>query len=100
MRTASCPLRTTDMPDRPTYDVAVLNRTGTRSGNGDVSDRSSRFVPEPSTSKSIQANAFANAKRGYERYVALAKASSISGDAIETENYYQHAEHYLRAMRE
>ena len=56
--------------------------------------------PEPSTSKSIQANAFANAKRGYERYVALAKASSISGDAIETENYYQHAEHYLQVMRE
>jgi hypothetical protein len=47
-----------------------------------------------------QGNAFANAKRGYERYVALAKASSSTGDAVEIENYYQHAEHYLRLMRE
>jgi hypothetical protein len=73
----------------------------TRSGHPDnrvavpLSDRRGA-----SSSKSIQANAFATAKRGYERYVALAKTSSISGDAIETENYYQHAEHYLRSMRE
>jgi hypothetical protein len=55
--------------------------------------------PENTASKASQANAFANAKRGYERYVALAKASSLSGDAVETENYYQHADHYLRESR-
>ena len=41
-----------------------------------------------------------NAKRNYDRYVALAKDAASRGDTIETENCYQHAEHYFRAMRE
>jgi len=28
----------------------------------------------------------------------LARAAVTSGDAIESENYYQHAEHYFRLM--
>jgi hypothetical protein len=32
--------------------------------------------------------------------VALARAAESSGDAIESESYYQHAEHYLRLMNE
>ena len=55
--------------------------------------------PEITASKANQVNAFANAKRGYERYVTLAKASLLSGDAVVTENYYQHADHYLRERR-
>jgi hypothetical protein len=39
-----------------------------------------------------------NARRGYERYLALAQAQAQSGDVIGAENYYQHAEHYLRSM--
>jgi hypothetical protein len=54
--------------------------------------------PESSASKS-SSNALANAKRGYERYVALAKASAMTGDAVETENYYQHADHYFRVIK-
>ncbi len=42
----------------------------------------------------------ASAKRNYERYLALARAASLAGDTIETENCYQHAEHYFRMMRE
>jgi Domain of unknown function (DUF4167) len=42
----------------------------------------------------------AHAKRNYERYVALARDAASAGDSIESENYYQHAEHYLRTMRE
>jgi hypothetical protein len=30
----------------------------------------------------------------------LARAAAASGDAVESENYYQHAEHYLRLMKE
>jgi hypothetical protein len=30
----------------------------------------------------------------------LARAAVSAGDAIEGENLFQHAEHYLRAMRE
>jgi hypothetical protein len=41
-----------------------------------------------------------NAKRNYDRYVALAKDAASRGDTIETENCYQHAEHYFRTMRE
>lgn len=40
-----------------------------------------------------------NAKARYEKYVALARAAALTGDAVETENYYQHAEHYFRLMK-
>jgi hypothetical protein len=40
-----------------------------------------------------------DAKKSYERYMALARAAGSAGDAIETENYYQHAEHYFRLMK-
>jgi hypothetical protein len=33
-------------------------------------------------------------------YVTLAQAAALAGDAVETENCYQHAEHYYRVMRE
>ncbi len=39
-----------------------------------------------------------SAERSYERYLALAQAQAQSGDVIGAENYYQHAEHYLRSM--
>ena len=39
-----------------------------------------------------------NAQRNYERYLALAQAQAQSGDIVGAENYYQHAEHYVRSM--
>jgi len=41
-----------------------------------------------------------NAQQNYERYLALGRAQALSGDRIAAENYFQHAEHYLRSMRE
>src|SRR3982074_2156061 len=38
-----------------------------------------------------------DARRNYERYIALAQAQAQSGDIVAAENYYQHAEHYFRA---
>ena len=32
--------------------------------------------------------------------MALARAAALTGDAVETENYYQHAEHYFRLMKD
>ena len=32
--------------------------------------------------------------------MALARAAGSTGDATEIENYYQHAEHYFRLMKE
>ena len=42
----------------------------------------------------------ADAKRQYERYLALARAALMNGDAVEAQNFYQHAEHFFRTMRE
>jgi hypothetical protein len=42
----------------------------------------------------------ANARRNFERYIALAKEASSRGDTIEMQNCYQHAEHYFRVMKE
>lgn len=39
-----------------------------------------------------------NAQRNYEHYLALARAEALKGDPIAAENYFQHAEHYLRSM--
>jgi hypothetical protein len=39
-----------------------------------------------------------NARRNYERYLALAQAQVQAGDTIGAENFYQYAEHYFRTM--
>lgn len=39
------------------------------------------------------------ARRNYTRYLALARAAALAGDLIESENRYQHAEHYFRLMK-
>lgn len=41
-----------------------------------------------------------NARQKYDRYVALAREATLNGDVVEAENFYQHAEHYFRVMRE
>jgi hypothetical protein len=42
----------------------------------------------------------ARARQSFERYTALARDAASAGNAIEAENFYQHAEHYFRVMRE
>ena len=44
-------------------------------------------------------NGRANARKNFERYTALAQVAAQSGDVIASENYYQHAEHFLRVMK-
>jgi hypothetical protein len=39
-----------------------------------------------------------SAERNYQRYLVLARAETLAGDRIAAENYFQHAEHYLRSM--
>jgi hypothetical protein len=36
----------------------------------------------------------------YQHYLALAGDETLAGDLIAAENYYQHAEHYFRSLRE
>jgi hypothetical protein len=40
-----------------------------------------------------------NPNQIFERYVALGREASTSGDRVNTENLYQHAEHYFRVMQ-
>jgi hypothetical protein len=40
-----------------------------------------------------------NPRQNYERYIARAREAQLSGDVIEMENCYQHAEHYFRMLR-
>lgn len=39
-----------------------------------------------------------DAKQRFERYVEMAKAAASSGDVVESEKYYQYADHFLRLM--
>ena len=73
---------------------SMRTRQHDRTG-GSFSRRSHRPTSAPS-----QANAFGNAKKSYQRYISLAHAAASTGDAIEAENLYQHAEHYFRLMTE
>jgi hypothetical protein len=52
------------------------------------------------TNRQLQNGSADNAHRKYERYLALAREAALSGDSVEAENCYQHAEHYFRVMRE
>jgi hypothetical protein len=69
-------------------------RRGSRGKHGAHAHQQSRKPNRPSGDQ------IGDAKRNYERYVALARDAAAAGDTIEAENYYQHAEHYLRTMRE
>ena len=39
-----------------------------------------------------------NAQQVVEKYLALARDATTSGDRITAESYFQHAEHYYRVM--
>jgi hypothetical protein len=60
-----------------------------------IAGRSQRWVsstPRPAPQGSH------NARRNYDRYIALAQAELQAGDRVAAENYYQHAEHYFRLI--
>jgi Domain of unknown function (DUF4167) len=58
-------------------------------------DRSNR---RPSNSSRPEQKNPHDARRNYERYLALAQAEAQIGNSIGAENYYQYAEHYFRLM--
>jgi Domain of unknown function (DUF4167) len=68
----------------------VNNRRPGQTGGGRSQRGVSGARPAPTSSP--------NAQRNYERYLALARAEAQSGNTVAAENYYQHAEHYLRSM--
>ncbi len=68
---------------------------GGRKGAASSLSRSKTRTPDP---KRRRSDASARPQKSFERYMALARDAASFGDAIESENYYQHAEHYLRLM--
>jgi uncharacterized MAPEG superfamily protein len=82
-------MRTTSQP-RPNSKIAA---------NADLRMRQFRNS-ETTGLRQPNARAPQNARMKYERYLALARVETLAGDQIAAENYYQHAEHYLRSMRE
>jgi hypothetical protein len=44
--------------------------------------------------------AVGNARNNYEHYTTMARDAARRGGVIEAENFYQHAEHYFRMLRE
>lgn len=72
---------------------------------------SSRFKIAPNGSKShdfnnnMQDKKFdsklkLSAQQFYEKYTSLALEAMVIGDRVTAEGYYQHAEHYLRLMKD
>jgi len=68
---------------------------------GNNANRNRQQIPQ--RSQSLDSNGPNVKIRGtphqvFERYIALAREASTSGDRVAAENLYQHAEHYFRVM--
>ena len=57
-----------------------------------------RRAPRPER-PNARATTPAGWKNKFDSYVTKAQAWAAAGDAVEAENCYQHAEHYLRLIR-
>ena len=73
----------------------TMRHTRQPSPPGDFAARSKRWT---SGATLPAQNGSHDARRSYERYLALAQALALSGDVVAAENYYQHAEHYFRSI--
>ncbi len=58
-----------------------------------------RNYPRPAASRRND-HTSANAQKSYHSYLALAREAASKGDTIAAENFYQHAEHFLRLLKE
>jgi len=77
----------------------VMNVRG-RDGRGQqVRPRQAGGFSRPQGPSGVQRNNPENARRNYDRYIALARDARVRGDLVEMENCYQHAEHYFRVLR-
>lgn len=62
--------------------------------------RGAGMGPSRATSPKRGGNGQDDAKRKFARYVEMAKAAASSGDRVESEKYYQYADHFLRLMKD
>ena len=78
--------------------MALTERDATRLTRDRVMNPNPRRRNGPQKARGQQ-NSAGNARQQYARYLARAREANLAGDAVEMENCYQHAEHYLRVMR-
>ncbi|HEX3883536.1 MAG TPA: DUF4167 domain-containing protein [Stellaceae bacterium] len=91
---------------RPGQGKRSRNRNGGGGGGGPPHHNNNNNPNRPRMPQRIQtfdSNGPAvkirgNAYQVFERYVAMAREATVSGDRISAENLYQHAEHYFRTM--
>jgi Domain of unknown function (DUF4167) len=76
----------------------MMKRTRTRLGV--VRPKATTQRIGPSESSETTRNRSVSAQQSYERYVTMAREAKSMGDRIMSENYYQHAEHFLRLLKE
>src|ERR1700730_9868184 len=100
------PIRSHRITIQPLFKCTGVMRPGQTSrpygrNNGNNSYRNRQQIPN--RSQTFDSNGPNVKIRGtphqiFERYVALAREASTSGDRVAAENLYQHAEHYFRIM--
>ena len=75
------------------------NERGFKS-NGDRNKFSSNFSNSDSFQRKIPGRNNHNASKLIEKYNNLAREALSTGDKILSENYFQHADHFMRIMNE
>lgn len=73
---------------------------GRRKSPGERRDSAPGNNPSPGSGSGQGGDGASDAKRKFARYVELAKAAASSGDVVESEKYYQYADHFLRLMND
>ena len=75
----------------------MLKRSRLRS----VTGRSKQSMSKPMLGDGSEVRSRSvNLQQMFEKYSAMAREASATGDRIIAEGYYQHAEHYLRLLNE
>jgi hypothetical protein len=75
-----------------------IRDAGRRDDAGRASAPSGRPSSKPGRCP-VNPNSAGNTQKTHERYMNLARAAEMTGDAAGIENLYQHADHYFRLMR-
>ena len=68
--------------------------------NGETSKFSSDFSSNPNFQRNLPSRNNHNAPKLIEKYNDLAREASSNGDKILSENYLQHADHFMRILNE
>lgn len=76
----------------------TTNRRQRTRGNGSRRSNQQRMQVFDSNGPDVRIRGTAH--QVAEKYLALAKDATSAGDRIMAENYYQHAEHYIRIINE